>query len=78
MLGSVTPPTNNVNFNGYVFGSVDALLGRVPITQGKTTVPVGKETTEYTALLKARTWLPLNITSIEWVGQSFNNTQRLG
>jgi hypothetical protein len=78
ILESVTPPTNNVNFNGYVFGSVDALLGRVPVTQGKTTVPIGKETTEYTAVVKARTWLPLNVTSIEWVGQFFNNTQRLG
>lgn len=78
VLESVTPATNSIEFNGYVFGSPEALLGRVPVTAGKTTVPIGKETTEYTAVVKARTWLPLNVTSIEWVGQFFNNTQRLG
>jgi len=78
VLESVSPITNSINFNGYVFGDPSALLGRVPVTKGSTSVPIGKETTEYTAVVKARTWLPLNITAIEWVGQFFNNTQRLG
>lgn len=78
VLENVSPITNSINFNGYVFGSPAALLGRVPVTQGSTSVPIGKETTEYTSVIKARTWLPLNITAIEWVGQFFNNTQRLG
>lgn len=78
VLGSVGARTNEITFNGYVFGAPEALLGRVPVSAGQTSVPVGKETTEYTAVFRARTWLPLNITSIEWVGQFFNNTQRLG
>lgn len=78
VLESVGARTNEITFNGYVFGSPSAMLGRVPVSAGQTSVPIGKETTEYTAVLKARTWLPFNITSIEWVGQFFNNTQRLG
>jgi hypothetical protein len=65
-------------FNGYSFGAPVVNLGRVPISEGSTSVSLGLETREYTAKLEARTWLPFNITYIEWVGQFFNNTQRLG
>ena len=64
-------------FNGHVVGSPFSFIGRVPVTSGSFSVPIGKETRDYVLSLKARTWLPFNPTSIEWVGQFFSNTQRL-
>lgn len=65
-------------FNGYVLGSPLSFLGRMPVSSGSTSVTIGKETTEYVTVIKARSWAPLTVTGIEWVGQSFNNPQRLG
>jgi len=66
-----------IDFNGLLLGSPSAILGRVPVDTGQTTVPVGKETRDYSSMFRAKTWLPLTITSMEWVGQFFNNSQRL-
>jgi hypothetical protein len=39
--------------------------------------PIALETRDYKLTLRARTWLPLTITTLEWVGQWFNRTQRV-
>lgn len=68
--------TEEYTLNGRVLG--DTLVGRVPITTGKYTIPVFKGSTEYRLTLAANTWLPLTISSMDWVGQFFNRTARLG
>jgi len=69
--------TESYSFNGLVVGD-DPLIGRVPVSTGAYSVPIGKETREYSLKFSAHTWLPFTVTNLEWVGQFFNNTQRLG
>jgi hypothetical protein len=65
-----------LNFNGRILGQVANMVGRQPIVTTSISVPVGKEVRECKYTLKAKTWLPLTITAIEWTGQSFNNSRR--
>jgi hypothetical protein len=39
--------------------------------------PVGRETRDYTAVIRSVRWLPLTVTSVEWIGQYFNKTRRI-
>lgn len=64
--------------NSYVLGNPAVRVGRVPVSTGQLSIPVGKANVEYESTFKANTWLPMTITGIDWVGQFFNNTQRLG
>lgn len=77
VLDALTPSVDTATFNGFVAGDPSALVGRVPITTGIKSVPVAKETRDYVILIKARKWLPLTVTSLDWVGQFFNRTQRV-
>lgn len=67
--------TESYTLNGRVLGTT--VVGRVPITTGKYTIPIFKGSTQYTLVLAANTWLPLTISSIDWVGQFFNRTARM-
>lgn len=69
--------TDAREYNGRIMGDPNNVIGRVPITDTQQSVMIGRETREYTLTLSARTWLPFTITSLEWVGQWFNNTRRL-
>lgn len=51
-------------------------VGKVAVSSSLVSVPIGRETRDYSIRLMARLWYPLKITSIEWVGQSFNRTPR--
>lgn len=66
--------TDNV-FNGRIIGGTN-ILGVEPITTGQQSIPVGRETRDYSLTISSRKWCPLNITAIEWSGQFFNRTQR--
>jgi hypothetical protein len=66
--------TETYTLNGRVLG--DTLIGRVPITTGTYDLNVYADNTEYTLTLSANSWLPLTISSIDWVGQFFNRTAR--
>lgn len=68
--------TAPVTFNGRIADSPDDLIGREPITSGQSTVPIGRETRKYSLRISGRTWLPLTVTALEWVGQFFNRVQR--
>lgn len=57
-------------------GRLSAELGIQPVTRGTVSVPVGREVTAFEYTLHARTWLPLTISAIEWVGQFFLNVRR--
>ncbi len=64
-------------FNGRVFGDPANLIGIEPVTTGQVDCPVLAETREFTFTLKSRQWFPFTISSLEWVGQFFNRTQRV-
>lgn len=63
-------------FNGRILGDVNNIVGRVPVTSGKQSVPIGRSSSEYTQVIKALTWLPLNLKMIDWTGQKFNRAPR--
>jgi hypothetical protein len=65
------------DFSGSLLGSQTALIGKQPLATGKVTGLVGRGVQECTYTLRAKTWLPLTITAIEWSGQYFNNARRV-
>jgi len=65
-----------LNFSGRLLASPDNIIGRQPIVNTTLSVIVGGEVKECSYSLHAKTWLPLTITSLEWVGQIFFNTRR--
>jgi hypothetical protein len=74
---TLTPTSDDSIFNGFVFGDPNAEIGRVPVTDGQQSIPIGRETREYDLVIRARTWLPLTVTALEYVGQFFNRSRRL-
>lgn len=67
---------DSMSFNGRVIGDTNNLIGVEPVGTDKKTVPIGRETNQYTLKLSARKWLPLTVAGLEWSGQFFNRTQR--
>lgn len=67
----------STDFNGRILGSVDNTVGYQPIVTTAVSGVVGREVRECSYTLKAKTWLPLTITAIEWTGQLFTNTRRV-
>ena len=65
-----------LNFNGRILADLSNIIGVQPIVSTAVSVLVGAEVRECTYTLKAKTWLPLTITSIDWQGQLFFNTRR--
>lgn len=64
------------SFNGRHIGDPTNIVGSVPISDAIVSVPIGRETREYSLKIKARKWFPLNLIGFEWTGQSFNRTPR--
>lgn len=64
------------SFNGRILGDIANRVGRVPVTSEAHTVPIGRETREYTVRLAAQKWFPLTFVGVEWTGQSYNRTPR--
>lgn len=77
VLSTLNPGVTTASFNGYIVGDPNALVGRIPVTTGSRPIVVAKETREYVSLIRARSWLPLTISSLDWIGQYFNRTQRI-
>ena len=65
----------NVVYTGRVIGE-PTVIGVEQISANQHTVPVGRETRDFTLRLAGRSWLPFTVTSLEWSGQFFNRTQR--
>lgn len=75
---TTTSGTNRVqDFTGRTLGQPANLIGRQPVVSATIKAPVGKEIREFSYTLAAKSWLPLTVTGIEWVGQSFNNVRRV-
>ena len=68
--------TETVDYLGRVMGALVNVVGREPVSDYQQSIPVGRETREYKLTIRSRTWLPFTLTSLEWVGQLFNRTQR--
>ncbi|KDD18625.1 hypothetical protein [Bordetella bronchiseptica] len=64
-------------FNGRRVSLSNNLVGRQPVTTTTVDVPCGRANTEHRMEFRTRSWLPASISSIEWVGQLFNNTRRV-
>lgn len=64
------------NFNGRIVGDANNLVGVEPISTGQYSIPVGRETRQFSLTISARRWFPLTITALEWSGQFFNRVQR--
>lgn len=80
MLAEVTSSNGTrtaLDFNGRVIGSSSFILGEQPIATTTLPFTVGKEIRACEYTLRAKSWLPLTITNIEWTMQVFNNTRRV-
>lgn len=81
MIATVTTPGRGeyqvLDWTGRTVGRLSAEVGIQPISTGPVPVPVGRETREFTYKLRAKKWLPLTLTAIEWVGQFFYNQRRV-
>lgn len=66
----------SLEYSARVIGSPDDLVGRETVTTYLQSVPIAYETRGYTLTLRARKWFPFTLTTLEWVGQWFNRTQR--
>jgi len=65
-----------LRFTGRVAGSLDSLIGKQPLVTRSVQFLAGAETREFKYKIKALSWLPLTVDSIEWKGQIFNNSRR--
>ncbi len=65
------------DFNGRIVGRASNLIGRQPIVTTSVPATICKEVRECSYTIKAKTWLPLTVTAIEYTGQVFNNTRRV-
>lgn len=67
----------NLQFQGRLLGRSTNIIAQQPLITG-TLAPmaVGREVRECSYTFTSDTWLPMNITAIEWVGQYFNRTRR--
>lgn len=63
-------------FNGRILGDPNNIIGIEPVTTGQYSIPVGRETRDYSIRIGARKWYPFTAAAIEWVGQFFNRVQR--
>lgn len=57
-----------------IVGDALNIVGRQPVTSRVTSVPIGRAVGEYDCTIKSVDWLPMCITNVSWVGQSFNRT----
>lgn len=64
-----------INFNGRTLGTVSSTVDN-PLTTASQGMFIGKESREYVLTIKARDWKPMVLTSVEWTGQYFTDTNR--
>lgn len=67
----------SIEYNARVIGDPNNVVGREVVTTMTQQVPVALANDDYTFAIRARTWLPLTITTVEWVGQWFYRPQRI-
>ncbi len=72
-----TPYGDNtaLDYTGFTFGQ--ATVGHLVPRNSVHRVTIGREVRDYEATISSKLWHPLAVTSIDWVGQYFNNTRRV-
>lgn len=68
---------SSTDFEGRILGDSNNLIGRQPVYTGQLSIPVGREVRECSYTISSKGWLPLRITGLSWVGQTFNNVRRV-
>ena len=68
---------SSIDFEGRILGDSDNLIGRQPVYSGQLSIPVGREVRECSYTISSKDWLPLRVTGLSWVGQTFNNVRRV-
>lgn len=63
-------------FNGRIIGDVENMVGVVPFANGQKAVQILEEVRKFSFKIKTVDWFPLTLSSLEWVGQTFNNVRR--
>jgi hypothetical protein len=66
-----------IDFEGRILGDSDNLIARQPVYKGQLSIPVGREVRECSYTISSKDWLPLRVTGLSWVGQTFNNVRRV-
>lgn len=66
----------SARFIGLTVDGADSVVGQRTLHRGVEVLPIGQSTNEYALTIRSIDWLPLSITSIDWVGQYFNRTRR--
>lgn len=69
--------TTRYPLSSMIVGNAGAMIGRQPIVTGQVSVAIGRESREYTITFNARDWLPMTLTTLEWVGQFYHRPQRI-
>jgi len=68
---------SSIDFEGRILGDSDNLVGWQPVYSGQLSIPVGREVRECSYTISSKDWLPLRVTGLSWVGQTFNNVRRV-
>jgi hypothetical protein len=69
--------TTDQEYNARVVGDPTNVVGQEVVTTMDQPVPIGQETRDYTLRFRARRWLPLTFTGLQWIGQYFNRAPRI-
>lgn len=75
-VSSLAGDQTSLDFSGRILGSPPSLIGTQPVVSATLNATIGREARECTYTISAKRWLPLTVSSIEWVGQMFNNVRR--
>lgn len=65
-----------MTFTGRILGQPANLIGQQPVVTASVTGSIGRDVKDCKYTIKAVNWLPLTVSSIDWVGQAFFNTRR--
>jgi len=66
----------SARYIGLTVDAAGSLIGERKPTRGVEILPVAQDTNDYALTIRSIDWLPLSVTSIDWVGQYFNRTRR--
>jgi hypothetical protein len=66
----------SARYIGLTTDAAGSLVGRRSLQRGTEVLPVGQSTQDYALTIRSIDWLPLSVTSLDWVGQYFNRTRR--
>ncbi|APL99497.1 tail protein [Aquamicrobium phage P14] len=66
-----------VNFSGRLTGRSSNRVGVSPVGSTIIPIPIAQDSADCKFTIRSRTWLPLTIVAMEWVGQYFQNSRRV-